>query len=101
MPEPLSLAHRLRPAARASSARKKPRRSSGHGADPLTSIGLHLFPELMRPDLMPAAKPLKRDPALDCPSPGLGTASFEGAEVGMPHEYDEVIPPASARATRG
>ena len=63
---------------------------SGHGADPLTSLGLHLFPELMRTDLVPAGKPLKRDPLLDLPFTGLGTASFEGAEVGMPNEYDEV-----------
>lgn len=63
---------------------------SGHGADPLTSLGLHLFPELMRPGLVPAGKALKRDPVLDLPFTGLGTASFEGAEVGVPHEYDEV-----------
>ncbi len=63
---------------------------SGHGADPLTSLGLHPFPELMRTDLVPADKPLKRDPLLDLPFTGLGTASFEGAEVGMPNEYDEV-----------
>jgi creatinine amidohydrolase len=63
---------------------------SGHGADPLTSLGLHLFPELMRPDLIPEGKPLKRDPTLDLPFTGLGTASFEGAEVGMPNQYDEI-----------
>jgi creatinine amidohydrolase len=63
---------------------------SGHGADPLTSLGLHLFPELMRPDLMPAAQPLKRDPVLDLPFTALGTASFEGAEIGLPNAYDEV-----------
>ncbi len=63
---------------------------SGHGADPLTSIGLHLFPELMRPDLIPQGKPLKRDPVFDLPFTGLGTAIFEGAEVGLPNEYDEV-----------
>lgn len=63
---------------------------SGHGADPLTSLGLHLFPELMRTDFVPAGKPLKRDPVLDLQFTGLGTASFEGAEVGVPHEYDEV-----------
>ncbi len=64
--------------------------AAGHGADPLTSIGLHLFPELMRPDLMPAQQSLKRDAALDLPYTGLGTASFEGAEVGLPTEYDAV-----------
>jgi len=62
---------------------------SGHGADPLTSLGLHLFPELIRKDLIPAAQPLRRDPVLDLPFTGLGTASFEGAEVAMPNEYDE------------
>lgn len=62
---------------------------AGHGADPLTSIGLHLFPELIRKDLIPDAKPLKRDPVLDLPFTGLGLASFEGHEVAMPNEYDE------------
>ena len=63
---------------------------AGHGADPLTSLGLHLMPELQRRDLVPAAKPLKRDPQLDLAFTGLGTASFDGAEIGMPHEYDEI-----------
>jgi creatinine amidohydrolase len=65
-------------------------RVAGHGADPLTSLGLHLMPEIMRPDMIPAATPLKRDPVLDLPFTGLGTASFGGAEVGMPNEYDDV-----------
>ena len=43
----------------------------------------------MRQDLVPTANPLKRDPTLGLPFTGLGTASYEGAEVGMPHEYDE------------
>jgi len=63
---------------------------SGHGADPLTSLGLHLFPELMRPDLVPEAKPLQNDPVLGLPFTGLGAASFEGAEVAMPNGYDEI-----------
>ena len=62
---------------------------SGHGADPLTSIGLHLFPELMRTDHLPDARPLKRDPQLGLAFTGLGTATFEGAEIAMPHGYDE------------
>lgn len=69
---------------------EKSKAVSGHGADPLTSIGLHLFPELMRTDLVPAGKPVKRDPTLDLPFTALGAASFEGAEVAMPNEYDEV-----------
>lgn len=63
---------------------------AGHGADPLTSLGLHLMPEILRRDMIPAARPLKRDPQLDLPFTGLGTASFDGAEIGMPHEYDEI-----------
>lgn len=63
---------------------------AGHGSDPLTSIGLHLFPELIRKDLIPGGKPLKKDPVLGLPFTGLGTASFEGHEVAMPNEYDEV-----------
>lgn len=69
---------------------EKSKAVSGHGADPLTSIGLHLFPELLRPDMIPGANPLKRDKTLDLPFTALGTASFEGHEVGMPQEYDEV-----------
>lgn len=65
-------------------------KAAGHGADPLTSLTMHLMPELLRADMIPAAQPLKRDAVLDLPFTGLGTASFEGAEVGMPHEYDEV-----------
>jgi creatinine amidohydrolase len=64
---------------------------AGHGADPLTSLGLHLFPELMRTEFAPAAAPLKRDPVLDLPFTGLGTASFEGVEVAMPNDYDEML----------
>ena len=69
---------------------EKARLVSGHGADPLTSVGLHLFPEYLRSDLIPAAAPLKREPVLDLPYTALGTAEFEGAEVGLPTEYDEV-----------
>ncbi|HRD76135.1 MAG TPA: creatininase family protein [Hyphomicrobiaceae bacterium] len=61
---------------------------AGHGADPLTSLGLHLMPELVAKDRIPVAMPLKKDPELGLQFTGLGTASFDGAEVGMPHEYD-------------
>lgn len=64
-------------------------KAAGHGADPLTSLGLHLMPELMQRDRVPEAKPLKSDPQLGLAFTGLGTASFEGAEVALPHEYDE------------
>lgn len=63
---------------------------SGHGADPLTSLGLHLFPDLLRKDMIPAPLPLKRNAALDLPYTALGAANFKGAEIGMPTEYDDV-----------
>ena len=63
---------------------------SGHGADPLTSIGMHLFPDMVRRDMIPAPAPLKRNAALDLPFTSLGAASFDGAEVGLPVEYDDV-----------
>ena len=63
---------------------------SGHGADPLTSIGMHLFPAMIRRDMIPAPAPIKRNSVLDLPFTALGTASFDGAEVGLPVEYDEV-----------
>jgi creatinine amidohydrolase len=64
-------------------------KSAGHGADPLTSLGMHLMPEILRPDMIPQANPLKRDNVLDLAFTGLGAVSFEGAEVGMPNEYDD------------
>lgn len=68
---------------------EKAKAVSGHGADPLTSIGMHLFPELIREDLIPEGKALKNDSVLGLPYTGLGTASFDGAEIGLPMEYDD------------
>jgi creatinine amidohydrolase len=64
------------------------KRVSGHGADPLTSIGLYLFPEMMRPDLVPDTHPLAKVWGLQ--TTAYGTAKFEGAEVQLPVEYHEV-----------
>lgn len=64
---------------------------SSHGADPLTSIGMHLFPEWGRPDFVPEPLPQKGS-FLDLPMSGWATASFEGAEVGLPVEYDATYP---------
>ncbi len=40
--------------------------------------------------MMPAGAPTKHNAALDLPYTALGTASFEGAEIGLPTEYDDV-----------
>jgi creatinine amidohydrolase len=63
---------------------------SGHGADPLTSIGTYLFPALMRPDLVPAPLPRQQVHGLELTE--FGVARFEDAEVAVPVEYHEVAP---------
>lgn len=53
--------------------------AQGHGADPLTSVYLHLFPELMRMDLAePAAA---TGELLGLPTTGLNAVRFQGQEV--------------------
>jgi creatinine amidohydrolase len=66
------------------------KRASGHGADPLTSVAMHLFPDLIRHDLIP-------DPTLapdfrGLPISGFGTVNFEGAEIAMPLEVAQIAP---------
>ncbi len=64
------------------------RRSTGHGADPLASVAMHLFPELMRPDLIPSAPAAPRRIAgLD--AVGFGTAWLDGIEIGVPVEVGD------------
>ena len=70
----------------------KARQVSSHGADPLTSIALHLFPERVRADLMPG--PAEPRTAMGLEMTGWGAAKFEGVEVGMPLEYDATSPTA-------
>ncbi len=71
---------------------EKARATSSHGADPLTSIALHLFPNRVRTDLIPGPTEPRMAHGLDMT--GWGTARFEGAEVGMPLEYDATSPTA-------
>ncbi len=70
---------------------EKAKAVSSHGADPLTSLCMHLFPERIRHDLVP--EPRKGGAtALGLPFQGWGSLSFQGAEVTVPHEYDVVSP---------
>lgn len=62
-------------------------RARGHGADPLTSLALHLYPEKMRPDLI--------RPSIPAPAFGLADTSasgvkFEGVQVNVPLNAHEV-----------
>lgn len=63
---------------------------SGHGADPLSSVAMHLFPSLVRPDLVPAPLPVPKVLGLDIS--GFGTVTFEGVNVQVPVELDEIAP---------
>lgn len=65
-------------------------RSSGHGADPLASVAMHLFPDLIRTDLIPTAPAQPRTIA-GLPVSGFGTASFAGVEIGMPIELGDTV----------
>ena len=69
---------------------EKAKQTAGHGADPLTSLYMHFFPDLVRADMVPAPQPLPS--VLGMPVTGFPTASFEGAEVGIPVELDEMAP---------
>jgi creatinine amidohydrolase len=55
--------------------------AQGHGADPLTSVYLHLFPELMRMDL--AAPAAAQGALLDLPTTGLNAVRFQGQDVNL------------------
>jgi len=66
------------------------KRAAGHGADPLTSVAMHLFPHLMRPDLVPSPSPLYQVMGLDAVS--FGNVHFEDVEIQVPVEYDAMAP---------
>jgi creatinine amidohydrolase len=69
---------------------EKAKKAAGHGADPLTSVAWHLFPALMRADLTPEPTPLQK--VMGLPARAFGVADFEGAEIAIPVEYDEIAP---------
>ncbi|WP_291298394.1 creatininase family protein [Elioraea sp.] len=62
----------------------------GHGADPVWSVALALFPELCRPDLM--AGPVPPPPVLGLKVTGFGAIRFEDVEVTVPLEIDDIAP---------
>ncbi len=62
-------------------------RARGHGADPITSVGLYLHPQLMRPDLMRPSAPAT---AFGLPGASCAGARFEGVQVNLPLDAHEV-----------
>lgn len=66
--------------------------SGGHGANPLTSIGMHLLPDLVREDLLPTVHEEKTAWGLSVSD--FGTLDLDGAQISVPLEGD-------ATASRG
>ncbi|MBY4641596.1 creatininase family protein [Gluconacetobacter entanii] len=71
-------------------------RSAGHGGNPLSSVAMALFPDLVRPDLRPA--PAKAREFMGLPINGFATAQFEGASINFPLEIDEIATKGVAQA---
>jgi creatinine amidohydrolase len=59
----------------------------GHGADPLTSVYLHLFPELMRLDLIDHKA---RQQVLGLPVATFNAVKFNEVDVNLPIDADEI-----------
>lgn len=59
-------------------------RSAGHGGDPLTSVGLHFYPDLLRPDLVRAAPEGATVKGLAVA--GFSAVSYDGAKIQAPIE---------------
>jgi creatinine amidohydrolase len=70
---------------------ERAQQSTGHGADPVTSVAMHFFPDLMRPDLMPAA-PAPRGRFLGLDISGPPTVRFDGVDIHLPLEIDAIAP---------
>lgn len=56
-------------------------RALGHGGDPLTSVYLHLFPDLMRMDLIEPGG--DKGEMIGLPTAGLNAVKFRGADVNL------------------
>ena len=69
---------------------EKARKMSGHGADVLTSLAMHFFPERVREDLIPG--PSKSSEVMGLPVTGLATVGFEGMNISVPLEVAELAP---------
>lgn len=66
------------------------KKAAGHGADPLTSVAMHLFPDWIRHDMVPPTPVPPEVKGLKVS--GFGTVRFEGADIAVPIELDETAP---------
>jgi creatinine amidohydrolase len=62
-------------------------KARGHGGDPITSVNMHLFPDLLRPDMIRQKQPRT---AFGLPVEGTLNVTFEGLPVQMPVTVTEV-----------
>jgi creatinine amidohydrolase len=65
-------------------------KSSGHGGDPLTSVGLHYYPDILRMDL--AKSPPKDQKAMGVDVAGFAALKYAGARLQAPIEAMETAP---------
>lgn len=59
----------------------------GHGGDPMTSVYLYLFPELVRMDLLEVGE---KKEVLGLPTSGLNAVKFDGVDVNLAIDIDEI-----------
>ncbi|WP_332303153.1 creatininase family protein [Rhizobium sp. GR12] len=62
----------------------------GHGGEPMTSVYMHLFPDLVRADAVRAPAP--RGTVFGLPVGGISVSRFEGLPVQIPLDCTEVDP---------
>ncbi|WP_102224577.1 creatininase family protein [Acidimangrovimonas sediminis] len=65
-------------------------KSSGHGGDPLTSVGLYYYPEILRPDLMRTPPKGRKIKGMDVA--GFAAILYDGARIQVPIEAAETAP---------
>ena len=63
---------------------------AGHGGDPLSSVAMHNFPNLVRHDMVPPPAPRCKVMGLDVT--GFATIGFGGVDFQAPLEIDEAAP---------
>ena len=66
------------------------KRTAGHGADVLTSLAMHHFPDWIRWDMIPEPSVLPK--VIGLPVTGLATVDFEGCNISVPLEVAELAP---------
>lgn len=65
-------------------------KSSGHGGDPLTSMGLHHYPQILRPDLM--SPPTTESHVKGMEIGGFAAIRYAGVNIQAPVEAAETAP---------